>query len=278
MFPSACYPHGCLQSVPFVGALDGFTADLTVVVDIKRRLLSSYTGKSCLVRADRTGQPETEIGSLANGDWDEPALMSFAGTDSVYLARPYDQFGGLDFTQVSSKQPRLVNAGTLETYGAWFNGSSHALQASVADILEITGATSGQCIMRCRVDSTSGDGKIYCIGSGDTGNSVWLPYAGSYYWHWSYVSSRLSGGIPGGVLDTLTDLSFANDSNAGGFYVAGTSVASGTEGGTIGSAPGTLNIFSENGSSRFVKGWWSSFVMWKTGTAATAAARNAALA
>lgn len=264
--------------VPFVGALDGFTADLTVVVDIFRRLLGSYSGPACRVRADRTGQPEVDISFAADGTLDTAALLSFAGGDSVYLVRPYDQAGALDFTQATAaQQPRLVNAGVLEADGALFDGSNDALSAALADSLDFMGAAAGHVVWRGKVDGASPDGKIFALMDGDNGCSVWLPLAGSYYYHWAYPSARLSGAIPGGVLDTLTDLSFENDANAGVFRVAGSTAASGTEGGTIAGGASSLTIGAEDGGQRFVKCWWSSLVVWKTGVAATCAARNAAL-
>lgn len=58
----------------------------------------------------------TDIGFDANGDLDETALLAHTGSNSGYVVTAYDQSGnGNDWTQATAnKQPRIVNAGTVE--------------------------------------------------------------------------------------------------------------------------------------------------------------------
>lgn len=125
----------------FVGPLDEYEAGLRIAMDIRRRLLASYTGSAFLARADRTGQPTQAIGFKADGTWDTAALLSFAGSDSAYVVTWYDQSGnGFDFTQATAaNQPRVVNAGTLDEHGLVMAGS--LFMACTLDASDFTGGS-----------------------------------------------------------------------------------------------------------------------------------------
>jgi hypothetical protein len=59
----------------------------------------------------------TTIG-FAGSSIDTAALLSFVGSGSGFVSALYDQNGALDLTQpVTTKQPRIVNAGTIDTVG-----------------------------------------------------------------------------------------------------------------------------------------------------------------
>ncbi len=100
----------------FVGALDAFTADLAGAWSVARRFLISYTGPLIRVRRD-SDSDELDIGYSANGSLNQSALLSFAGAGSAYIKTVYDQGGGgVDYVQATAgNQPRIVNAGALET-------------------------------------------------------------------------------------------------------------------------------------------------------------------
>lgn len=142
-------PQGA-AAPPFAGALDAFTAGLTVCWDIKRRLLSSYTGAACLVRADRAGQPTYEVQYLPDGAWDTAGLMSFAGMDDVCLVQPYSQYGSLAFGQASAAaQPLLVTGGVLIEDGAYFEaGAGKFIEAELTSVIDIVAPNQGQICMR----------------------------------------------------------------------------------------------------------------------------------
>lgn len=82
-----------------------------------RRLLSAYTGAGIKIRrsSDSTTQ---DIGfDATTGALDTAAITAFVGANSAYIDTWYDQSGnGRHVTQATTaSQPRIVNAGTLET-------------------------------------------------------------------------------------------------------------------------------------------------------------------
>jgi len=119
----------------FVGALDAYTTNLTVAWSLSRRLLSSYTGP--LIRIRRSSDStEQNIGATALGDLDTAAITSFVGSNSAFVRTVYHQNGGANLEQATAaSQPRIVNAGTLETVNGkpacLFSGGQF-LQAAVS--------------------------------------------------------------------------------------------------------------------------------------------------
>lgn len=98
------------------GAFDSLPA--AAVAYSVRRLLGSYTGP--LLRVRRSGDgASADIGATIGGDLDATALASFCGASSCFVSTWYDQSGNAqDATQaVAASQPRLVNAGAMETEG-----------------------------------------------------------------------------------------------------------------------------------------------------------------
>ncbi len=81
-----------------------------------RKLRSAYTGSAIRVRRS-SDSTEQDIGFTSGGDLDSTSLLDFVGTGSGYIKTWYDQSGnGKDVSQTTtSKQPRTVNAGILET-------------------------------------------------------------------------------------------------------------------------------------------------------------------
>lgn len=79
------------------------------------RAINGYSGNIFDVRRS-SDNATTSIG-LSNGELDTATLASWGGSDSVYVSKWYDQSGnGHHLLQATNaNQPRLVNAGTLET-------------------------------------------------------------------------------------------------------------------------------------------------------------------
>jgi len=94
--------------------LDDYTGAQTAY-SIARKLRTAYTGDAIRVR-ESSGDTEADIGFDANGDLDETALLAHTGSNSGYVVTAYDQSGNSnDWTQATAnKQPRIVNAGTVE--------------------------------------------------------------------------------------------------------------------------------------------------------------------
>ncbi|WP_371345286.1 arabinofuranosidase catalytic domain-containing protein [Ancylobacter sp. IITR112] len=95
--------------------LDAFAGTLYAAYGLTR-LLTAQTGPGVRVRRSSDGA-EADIGFTPLGALDSAALLAFAGTASAYAVIWYDQSGnGRHATQsVTAAQPRLVNAGALDT-------------------------------------------------------------------------------------------------------------------------------------------------------------------
>lgn len=257
----------------FVGPLDDYEAGLTLAWDIKRRLLASYTGPAFLARADRTGQPTQAIGFKGDGTWDTAALLSFADGDDVYLVTPYNQCGsGIVATNaLAATQPRIVTAGVIETDGAVFDGTTTTLNVTLADILDLIGAGQGQFYSRLLSASAgSSIGRLFLDNTSQL--LAYLPFhaLGNVYFDWTFAD-RIQAATPGSFVNVLSDVSCEKYAATSAIRINGSSVASGAATGTYTSAAATFNI------GLGFEGNISSFVVWNTCDASTAAARYAAL-
>lgn len=83
-----------------------------------RKLRTAYTGSAIRVRRS-SDNTEQNIGFDASGNLDTTALLSFVGAGNGFVTTWYDQSGsGNNATQTTaSSQPRIVNAGIIETVG-----------------------------------------------------------------------------------------------------------------------------------------------------------------
>ena len=100
----------------FTGVLDGFTAPAFAFS--VRRLSTGHAGP--LLRLRRASDnAEQDIGATTSGNLDIATLTTFCGTSSCFISAWYDQSGnGRNATQnLTTRQPRLVNAGTLDVDG-----------------------------------------------------------------------------------------------------------------------------------------------------------------
>ena len=102
-----------------------------------RKLASGYAGSAIRVRRS-SDNAEMDVG-FSLGDLDTATMLAWSGSDSVFVKTFYDQSGNSrDLTQsTTSKQPKLVNAGTLQT----LNGRPVLVWDGTDDIF--TGAFSG---------------------------------------------------------------------------------------------------------------------------------------
>lgn len=125
----------------FVGPLDGYTTGMVSAHSVIRRLLTSYEG--ALVRIRRSSDDaEQDIGVTGAGLLDTAAITSFVGANSAYVTAVYDQSGNSrNYLQATaSLQPRLVNAGTLETNSgqpAIFNISASSTRLALASAVSV---------------------------------------------------------------------------------------------------------------------------------------------
>jgi hypothetical protein len=100
-----------------------------------RKLYYSYNGPAIRVRRSNDNA-EQDIGFLGNGDFNEPALVSFVGVNSGFVSVWYDQSGnGRNAIQtVVANQPRIVNAGVVDKINnkvtLFFDGTNDSLSVS----------------------------------------------------------------------------------------------------------------------------------------------------
>jgi hypothetical protein len=125
----------------FVGPLDDYTSGMVSAHSVIRRLLTSYEGS--LVRIRRSSDDaEQDIGVTGAGLLDTAAITSFVGANSAYVTTVYDQSGNSrNYLQATAAlQPRLVNAGTLETNSgqpAIFNISASDTRLAMAAAVSV---------------------------------------------------------------------------------------------------------------------------------------------
>jgi hypothetical protein len=125
----------------FVGPLDAYTSGMVGAYSVIRRLLLSYEG--ALVRLRRSSDDaEQDIGVTGSGELDTAAIASFVGANSAYVTMVYDQSGNSrNYLQATAAlQPRLVNAGTLETNSgqpAIFNISASSTFFALASAVSV---------------------------------------------------------------------------------------------------------------------------------------------
>lgn len=122
----------------FVGALDGLSVSAAAAYST-RKLRSAYAGSAIRVRRS-FDNAEADIGFTAAGDLDTTALLAFVqhggpgpGNEDGFVTTFYDQSGnGRNVGQVvAASQPRIVNAGVVDTLG----GRPSVVFDGVTDIL-----------------------------------------------------------------------------------------------------------------------------------------------
>lgn len=148
-----------------------------------RLLRNAYSGN--LIRVRRSSDnAEQDIGFVGQ-NLDIASLMSFVGSGSGYVTTWYDQSGNSkNLTQTTtSAQPRIVNAGVLETINGlptvYFDGSNDHLLNSA-----MTGFISGSDITSVMVASTHASSPIW-------GRYVVLHKTGDYYEYTTSTSMQL---------------------------------------------------------------------------------------
>lgn len=126
-----------------------------------RRLRLNYTGPCIRVRRS-SDNSELDIGFDTSGNFNSADLSTFITNNSAYVVTWYDQSGnGRDITQgTSSNQPRIANAGTIDTANSipaiyWDASKDELTNATAIDYSLVTiytvvkhvGVASGQTII-----------------------------------------------------------------------------------------------------------------------------------
>lgn len=260
----------------FVGALDGYTSGLAVCWDLRRRLLSSYTGALFQVRADRTGQPTFDVPYKVDGTWDTDALLSFAGSDSCYVVTVYDQSpASINLTQLTSAiQPRIVDAGSLETAGARFYSNQRMSTAALA-YTSFASATAVQVVTKLTIQTGIGSARIFEFGTASE-IAAWLPFATDVYWDAPQATARVNAALPVGTIGNEKTFSFERSGANQQVVINNSSLVSGSGASGSISATARFCVASDAFFAGTWLGWIATMVLWNNTT--NAAGRAAALA
>jgi hypothetical protein len=142
------------------------------------KLRTAYAGSAIRIRRSNDNA-EQDIG-FSGTDLDTSAISSFVGSNSAFVTTFYDQSGnGQNWTQsTAGSQPRIVNAGTLETFfgkptmfrndtfigfaGATITGTSSCMSYTVMQL------NSGSSVLI----TEDGSSKYYAtLNNGDSGSA-----------------------------------------------------------------------------------------------------------
>ncbi len=127
------------------GVLDQLSSSPAAAYSL-RKLRFAYAGNAIQVRRSSDNATQN-IGFTAAGDLDTTSLLAFTGSSSAFVTTWYDQTGnGRDATQgTTARQPRIVNAGTLDTSNGRatviFSGSQQLLTGTSAVPVGTSGLT-----------------------------------------------------------------------------------------------------------------------------------------
>lgn len=241
----------------FVGALDEYISSLAVVLSVILRLLSSYTGPLFRVRADRTGQPEQDIGFLANGSVDIASLQAFVGSDDAFITKVYRQDGSTNHLEQSTQnvQPRIASGGVIDE-GLLFSGVQFMGIAS-ASASEYTDGTNTQVV--CDLKPTA-DGRLFDFGPDSL--SAWFPLGGVVYLDLPFPAARVSAATPSGLLGSFHVCSIEREGSSVRLRTDGNVEISGSAGGSI-SGTSVFNVGATTSGSGGWSGILRSMVIWK---------------
>lgn len=128
------FARGPVSSAPAAPILDSLSA--AAAYSASRKLRTAYTGAAFRVRRS-SDNVEQDIGFSGNSV-DTSALTSFIGANSGFIVTWYDQSGnGRNLTQATqANQPRIVNAGVIDTSGGYPAIAGHG-----AGVRVLTGAS-----------------------------------------------------------------------------------------------------------------------------------------
>lgn len=127
---------------PYIFGVDSLLLDTypsAAVAYSLRKLRTAYTGAAIRVRRS-SDNAEQDFG-FVNNILDTASLLTFVGAGNGFITTWYDQSGnGLNLTQTTAaNQPRIVNAGVIETKGSEnairFDGSNDYMTRSALSAL-----------------------------------------------------------------------------------------------------------------------------------------------
>ena len=157
---------GSGADVLLAGALDGLTVPALGAWGLRKQNVK-YNSRLIRVRRD-SDNAKRDIG-MVSGVLDTVELLAFAGSASVFVERIFDQKGWADLIQTtSSAQPRIVNAGVLETQNGkpsisfsttqWMKTDNDSIPmtgaaATLASVVRGTGTDVGSRMLPSLIDT-----------------------------------------------------------------------------------------------------------------------------
>ena len=105
-----------------------------------RKVRTAYTGSAIRVRRS-SDNTEQDIAFDSNGNLNTTSLLAFVGSGSGYVVKWYDQSGNNNslFKTSATNQPRIVNAGVVETIG----GKPAVRWITIGNVEHLMGLTTG---------------------------------------------------------------------------------------------------------------------------------------
>ena len=184
-----------------------------------RALSSAYTGAAIEVRKTVAGVTSVQdIGFLYDGSLDRASLLSFAGSDDVFVAKWYDQSGnGNDASETTeSGQASIVLSGVLNTTNgnvAAFGKSNTAYATGYSVFTAADGTYSGFVVSKL-VDSFDGVMALNNLSSGGGGEIF-------RYFNTSSTTFRIQSWDSSGVAPVLVTEPISANSNAISSFIRG---------------------------------------------------------
>jgi len=247
-----------------------------------RKLNTNYAGSAIRVRRS-SDNTEQDIG-FVNNQLDTGSLTSFVGANSGFITRWYDQSGNnvIAAQSVASQQPRIVNAGSIQTQGS--KPSMLFIPASNSSLVTTTNVSVGSYMSTfivTKMDETTGGYKyIVSIGSAGASSNFYaiILRAGSGFQDWLggdalAFGTGFSPGVGprvisnGNVYNNIYALTsvFLGSTNTG-YYVNGSAVT--TKALTQGNADSanTANVLTigYKGSTDVYDGYLSELIIYKS--------------
>lgn len=233
-----------------------------------RKLTSSYNGPCMRVRRS-SDNAERDI-YFAGRVMNLTALREFVGANSGYVVTWYDQFSTNHPTQATAgSQPRIINAGTLDTIGniktlpaVRATGSQYLSSSTVPAGTTSMGEFHCSFVTVERASTTASHVVFNPSGSTDR-ISVHTPYLGTAYFDFGSTSypQRISASYPP-TTNTTAIIAVRNSvaANVKSINVNNAAIVTGT--GTTASAS-VVQIFSRAGAE-FANAGIGELMMWNT--------------
>lgn len=258
----------------YVGALESLPSTTTAYS--VRRLKRSYKG--ALIRVRRSSDStESDIGYLASGGLDTTTLTSFCSATSCFIKTWYDQSGnGNHATQTTTgNQPRIVNAGTLDTVNSLPALDFMAASNNYMLMPSMLSGVSAMTITAVVQNSASGNwARFFDFGTGTTVNMFATP-SNSTQSRFRMTNTGAGGeqGPAGAIINSATahNLVFLHTGTTMTIFQNGASLASA---GSITKLPsdivGTQNYIGKSQySDPYFNGWYQEFVLFPSALSTT---------